>query len=136
MKSWTQFLRKTQWILSVFESFARYKITSGTCNMIRSIHICFILFKIYPKIIQYWLSYRKGGQAPGFLVHDQILDCWLRNLDHPLTLYLIMLCQINTMTNIYIDTRLQLVFKQVIILLLIADNLLRINSSVQFHEVC
>ena len=49
MKSRAWFSREKQRILSVFESFVRYRINLGIGSIIGSIYICLTASKIYPK---------------------------------------------------------------------------------------
>ena len=61
MKIATQFLRKKGWVLLVFKSFVRYKINLGIGSIMRPIYIYLAVFKVYPKMCLYEVSYRKEG---------------------------------------------------------------------------
>ena len=53
MKSETQFSRKKQWILRVFEPFMRYNMNSGITSIMLLINIYFVVSEVYLKIVQY-----------------------------------------------------------------------------------
>ena len=62
MKSWTQFLKKKQRVLYVFESFLKAKINLGICKIMQSIYTYFAVCLWYiRKADSYGISCRKKG---------------------------------------------------------------------------